>query len=143
MNPLITIWIIDDTFEDLYIAMRILTKLNPDFRIVTFQNSEDAYRLLQEYYKQNKPLPESIILDLNMPVMNGFEFLESAMKVIPDLPQVFILTSSADESDKQKAKEFEPVKQFFTKPITIQMAEQIRSAVWAIKTMAFIALTTA
>ncbi len=142
MNQSKTIWIIDDTYEDLYIAERILKKSNPEFRIVGFQHPEVAYRQLSLYYEYNQPLPDAIILDLSMPVMSGFDFLASTSQLIRNHPPVFILTSSADEQDKLHADKFEQVKYFFTKPLTRQMLEQIQNALFKVAVFAIIALAT-
>lgn len=142
MNQLKTIWIIDDTYEDLYIAETILKKTNPDFKIVAFQHPEVAYRQLNLYHEHNQLLPDAIILDLSMPVMNGFDFLTSTSQLISNHPPVFILTSSADERDKIHAQKFEQVKHFFTKPLTKQMVEQIKNALYKVAALIFIALPT-
>lgn len=143
MNQPKTIWIIDDTYEDLYIAEMILKKAIPECRIVAFQHPEIAYRQLCLYNTHGQPLPDIIILDLSMPVMSGFDFLESTSKLISNHPPVFILTSSADEREKQYAKKFEPVNDFFTKPLTRQMAEQIKNALHKVALFALIVLPTA
>ena len=59
-----------------------------------------------------------ILLDLNMPVMNGWEFLEELEKTeIASQAKVAIVTSSIDSADRKKAKEFEMVEYFLSKPL--------------------------
>lgn len=138
-----TIWIIDDTYEDLYIAERILKKTNPEVMITAFQHPELAYSQLLLYHEHHQPLPDVIILDLSMPVMSGFDFLELSTKQIDNHPPVFILTSSADENDKLKAKSFKEVKEYITKPLTKIMVEQIQSVLFKTAMSVLIALQTA
>lgn len=140
MNQSKTIWIIDDTYEDLYIAERILKKVNPEFKITVFQHSDIACSQLHLYHEHNQPLPEAILLDLNMPVMSGFDFLEFTSQFITNHPPVFILSSSADENDKLHALEFKQVVHFFTKPLTRQMAEQIQHVLYKVVILTFIFL---
>ncbi len=142
MNQLKTIWIIDDTYEDLYIAERILKKTNAEFKVVAFQYPEIAYRQLLLYHEYKQPLPDAIILDLSMPVMSGFDFLEATSKQIHNHPPVFILTSSSDKRDKLHAQKFVQVKHLFTKPLTRQMVEQIKNALYKVAVFTFIALPT-
>ena len=59
-----------------------------------------------------------IVLDINMPVMNGWEFLDKLNTIaIKPLVKVIIVTSSIDSSDKDKAKEYDQVFEFMEKPL--------------------------
>jgi CheY-like chemotaxis protein len=142
MNQSKIIWIVDDTYEDLYIAQMILKKICPEFIITVFQNPETAYRQLLLNHEHHQPMPDVILLDLRMPVMSGFDFIESMIQQIPHPPPVLILTSSADENDVLKAKQYEIVKRFFTKPLNKDMAGQIRKTVCEIVTLVFIAFVS-
>ncbi|GAB3515618.1 response regulator [Emticicia fontis] len=74
-------------------------------------------------YTSNKNIPQSgiIFLDINMPEMNGWEFLDEYKKfdkVTRSKFFIVMLTSSIDPSDKNKADEIEDIKMFLTKPLT-------------------------
>lgn len=127
MNLIKTIWIIDDTIEDLYIAQVLLKKSYPGFSITAFQHPETALNHLILLHENQQPLPDAIILDLNMPLMSGYEFLETTTRSIISHPPVIILTSSSDENDKKKALTFSAVKQYFTKPLTRVMITEMKS----------------
>ncbi|HVX50592.1 MAG TPA: response regulator [Chitinophagaceae bacterium] len=74
-----------------------------------------------DYLTAGQNIPDLILLDLNMPILNGWEFLEwytgwvgSASKV----PAVYILSSTVDPEDQKKAMEYTCVKGFISKPLT-------------------------
>lgn len=76
------------------------------------------------YYLKNKSsdlLPNLIFLDINMPVMNGWEFLDAYEELSDDLKAevvVMMLTTSSNPDDASKAKEYEVLQDFMTKPLS-------------------------
>ena len=103
----------DDPLSNKFNTM-LIRKIHPDVEIVTFVNAEEALMQLRD---AAAPKPEVIFLDLNMPVMNGWDFMDEFKKL--DLKiEIVILTSSNDASDKKKAKEHKEVKDFVVKPLT-------------------------
>ena len=103
----------DDPLSNKFNTM-LIRKIHPDVKIVTFVNAEEALMQLRD---AAAPKPEVIFLDLNMPVMNGWDFMDEFKKL--DLKiEIVILTSSNDASDKKKAKEHKEVKDFVVKPLT-------------------------
>ena len=88
--------------------------------VTTVLNGKQALELLEEYKKGNVQRPDIIFLDLNMPIMNGYEFIEAfALMDLPDKNAITIvvLTSSADPNDLARAKEL-GIKYYFNKPLT-------------------------
>jgi CheY-like chemotaxis protein len=87
--------------------------------IHTALNGKQAIDLFNSYYGGSKPLPDIILLDLNMPIMDGFGFLEAFRKLdLPDKDQVkiIIVTSSDDREDIRRAKDL-GVRQYLIKPL--------------------------
>jgi CheY-like chemotaxis protein len=103
------ILLVDDDVIDRKAVVRGFQNSNVDCTIVECANGEEALRAIRG---EGEPLPRPFItlLDINMPVMNGFEFLESLRmedndKSIRD-SVVFVLTTSAAEEDKRKAYDY-------------------------------------
>lgn len=101
-----------------------LKKYCNDFLI--FKNGKEAYEYFSVALEENLPLPEVILLDINMPVMNGWQFLDSIVKVEnANRLQILIVSSSVDYSDIQKAYNHPLVKEYITKPIDLKKLKKI------------------
>jgi CheY-like chemotaxis protein len=103
----------DDPLANKFNTM-LIKKIHPNVDLVTFTSAEDALKELEDVSKQK---PEVIFLDLNMPVMNGWDFMAEFKKLSLNI-DIVILTSSNDSSDKKKAKENKEVKDYVVKPLT-------------------------
>jgi CheY-like chemotaxis protein len=80
-----------------------------------------------EYFYQSNEVPEIVLLDLNMPVMNGFEFLKAFQILeLKDKEDVLIImvTSSVNPSDLEKARSL-GIRYYLTKPISAEMIRSI------------------
>ncbi len=74
------------------------------------------------------PAPNIIFLDINMPVMNGWDFLEEFEKIRPrfkSLPRIYLLSSTVDPEDYKKAKKFSLVQDFISKPLSKEALQKI------------------
>jgi CheY-like chemotaxis protein len=86
------------------------------------ENGEEAI----EYLKKEETPPDIILLDLNMPIMGGLEFLQKSYEMDLCTPsRIFILTSSIRPEDKIKIHEFDNVKDYLEKPLTSLKVENI------------------
>lgn len=103
----------DDPLSNKFNTM-LIRKIHPDVEIKTFTKAEDALIDLKEAKNQK---PEVIFLDLNMPVMNGWDFMAEFKKIGLDI-EVVVLTSSNDSSDKEKAEKNTQIKDYVVKPLT-------------------------
>lgn len=115
MKPKSILLIEDDEF-DVITVQRSIGKLNIDIELRTAYNGEEALKLLNLDSK-SKYVPDLILLDLNMPRMNGVEFLK-AMKEYEHLQElkVYVMTTSTDPEDRKASEEL-GVSGFLIKPL--------------------------
>ena len=114
------ILLVDDDSIFNFLNSKMLEKTGLANEVHTALNGKQAIDLLNSYYMKASSLPDIILLDLNMPVMDGFEFLEAFKKInTPNKEKVniVIVTSSQDPNDIAKAKKM-GITQYLTKPIS-------------------------
>lgn len=118
------ILLIDDDEATNYIHKRIIQKADLDCEVISMTSATEALDFLKSenaYAGQKFPQPGIIFLDINMPVMNGWEFLEEYEK----LPQeqkarvvMAMLTTSLNPDDAKRAEELNVVQDFMHKPLS-------------------------
>ena len=98
------ILLVEDDELDVISVQRSLKKVGVDYVLQTAYNGKEAISVLND--KQSTNLPDVILLDLNMPKMNGIEFL-ATLRTRPDLKhiKVFVMTTSADTADRAATDE--------------------------------------
>ncbi len=122
-----TLCIIDDDPIFVY-GTKVLLNYNRSFcsNIIVYENGKEALDDFKVMLKTKKDLPEVVFLDLNMPVMDGWGFLDELTKL--DLPKkiaVYVVSSSIDIRDEQKSKEYDMVVDFISKPLTTEKLRQL------------------
>jgi two-component SAPR family response regulator len=103
----------DDPLSNVFNTMMI-KKNHPGTEVSAITNARDALKYLND---DKRKRPELIFLDLNMPVMNGWDFLEEYKKLNLEI-NIVLVTSSDDSRDISKAKEYKEIKYYLVKPIT-------------------------
>jgi CheY-like chemotaxis protein len=127
INNLNYIMLIDDDEDDNFFHERAIKKVANEIVVRAHRSAEEALAILKEEQNKNN-LPGLIFLDINMPGMNGWEFLEEYNKLDKSLQSkviVIMLTTSNNEADKRKAKSWDFVSDYITKPLTKQGVEAI------------------
>lgn len=128
MDKLKNVVLIDDCKATNYIHRLIIEKYGFAETISEFMNGREAMDYLSTKVDGEFPKPELIFLDLNMPVMNGWEFLES-YKHLPSDQQagvvVVMLTTSLNPDDEAQADDIDGVKAFSSKPLTTEKLDDV------------------
>lgn len=122
---------IDDDPITLMLCEKVILKSNFSKCVDKVLNGEQAIAYLRNLKDSNLPFPDIIFLDLNMPVMDGWEFLdyissEECCKVSFKDTKIVILSSTVDPNDVEKAKKYHDVCKFFSKPISKVMLNELQ-----------------
>jgi len=112
--------LIDDDSIYQFTARKLLESTGLAKQIQSFYNGSEAIKYFKDQNNSPETLPDVIFLDINMPIMNGWEFLEEYHKLSNKLPKlivVYVVSSSIDSNDMQKSKEYKVVSDYIVKPI--------------------------
>ncbi len=114
------ILLVDDDTTTNFFNEYMLKKMDVSTHIEVALNGQEALDYMDACEKDpSKPKPDMILLDVNMPVMNGFEFLEAYQdRSDADGIVICMLTTSLHESDVDKAKEFNALSDYIHKPLS-------------------------
>lgn len=121
--------IIDDDPIFVYGLKRILSKAKVCDEFLYYKNGKDAIDGIAEKINRDDMLPEIIFLDLNMPIMDGWDFLDEFVVLSPAKKiTIFIVSSSVHEADVKRAENYQSVSQYVIKPISSsQLMELIQA----------------
>lgn len=115
------VFIIDDDPIHHRIVQIIIVKHKIFENYQSFTDARIAVEFLTENAKTSAELPDIILLDLNMPHMDGWEFLEEFKIIKPQLQKeikIYIVSSSVDEQDILRSKTYPFVSEFISKPLS-------------------------
>ena len=124
-NKLNCIMLIDDDEEDNFFHQIVIKEMNITEHVEVVLDGEEAMKFLT---KENQTQPDLIFLDINMPKMNGWEFLESYKKLNAEHKAkvvVVMLTTSTNPDDKKRAEQFSEIVAFNSKPLTEEMVKEV------------------
>jgi CheY-like chemotaxis protein len=118
-EPLNTVMVIDDSDLDLMFASIMLERAGIAAQLLTFSSAQQA---LDHLHGPQAGAVDLILLDINMPGMDGFEFLNAFEALPMRHPPVVMLSSSPDPADRLRALQHACVRCYVTKPINADMA---------------------
>lgn len=119
--------LIDDDFIHQFGMKRMIQRYQTSVGVIEFSNGLDAINFFKSPH-ENDEIPEVVFLDINMPVMNGWEFMEEFVKIRNNIQKkidVYILSSSTDTMDIQKAKSNPEITDYIVKPLRPDMLKKI------------------
>lgn len=129
-KPLI-ISIVDDDEIYQFTASRTIKAVENACEILAFRDGEQAINFLTATTENTAQLPDIIFLDINMPIMDGWQFLEAYIKLKPKIGKkitIYMVSSSVDPADTERAKYISELSDYIVKPITpVQFKDLIES----------------
>lgn len=120
--------VIDDNEIDLYIARRVMTKYSFAEEIVTFSSAIEALDHLKATMDKGEALPEMIMLDINMPEMTGFQFLEKYGQMPENITNnctIVMLSTSIHPEELNLANNSPHIQQFVNKPVSEETLKRL------------------
>lgn len=125
------LFLIDDDNIVVYLTKRIINNSYPNIEIVSFEDGSDALDRLQELANSSdQDFPEFILLDIHMPMVDGWEFLEAYEKLPSNKRakcKLMMHSSTADPKEIERALSFQSVIDFIAKPLKIEKLDSILS----------------
>lgn len=123
-----TVLLVEDDSITSMVCERMITMSQFGKKVVVCRNGREALDFL--YTTHNKTCDvEFIFLDLNMPIYNGWDFLDELSREkdkFKSIPPIFILSSTVDPEDRKRAELYPLVKNFISKPLTIEALKNIQ-----------------
>ncbi|HEY0053828.1 MAG TPA: response regulator [Pedobacter sp.] len=121
--------VVDDEPACNMISKFTIRRLDKEAQVEVFTNPVDALLYIKTLYlEDNECEPSFVLLDINMPYMNGWEFLKETESYGPEVHKyltIHIVSSSVDANDEAKAKGCALVKGFISKPIKLENLKEI------------------
>lgn len=116
----LNVCLIDDDKIYQFTARKIIESTGHAEKILAFPNGKEALAYIQTHVAESESIPDVIFLDIHMPVMNGWQFLEGYTSIAPRIPKpvtIFMVSSSLDDEDINRSKSTGVVSDYIVKPI--------------------------
>ncbi len=124
--------IIDDDPINNTFCKFIITKVGLEGNFQSFTNPEEGLQFVTTLLSEKSYSKVILFLDINMPVMNGWDFLKELEKIYKNDPEfnIYILSSSISEQDKSQADANKLVRNFISKPLSAPILEKIKNEIY-------------
>lgn len=129
MKTLTNIMLIDDDEVYNFICSETIKKILNITSIDTYTSSQNGLKFLAQTIEEGRDLPNVIFIDINMPILDGWSFIEEYQKISKNITQkvlIYIQSSSVYEEDIQKSKTYDVIDGFITKPLSMAQLLEIR-----------------
>lgn len=123
MSPNQKICIIDDDEIYIFLMKKSFATMGINQEVLSFLNGADALEEFLQLKNNQEDLPGIILLDINMPIMDGWEFLNEFRKIQSDNPTktpVYIVSSSIANEDIEKSKSYPEIIDYLSKPLELE-----------------------
>ena len=127
-RPIQCILLVDDDPDDIFLHKLVIDDSGLCDQIRTVETGAQALQYLTTTTHPDYIRPDLILTDINLPGMNGFEFLEHYQQLSDELKvrlAVLILTTSLNPRDTKRAALFPDIKGYYAKPLTVDMLQAI------------------
>src|ERR1700754_2453030 len=125
----VSVLLVDDDEINNFISIKLIKKALLNTEIMACLNGKFAIDQLADIQKRDpSKMPDYILLDINMPIMNGWEFLEEFKRLNIDplgKSKIYIISSSVFSNDINKAKSYPLVKDFISKPLNVEKIKEL------------------
>ncbi len=132
-NQHILLCLVDDDIIHQFIVKKLVRSIkNYHEKILVFSNGEEAIKHIKSSLERISELPDLILLDINMPIMDGWEFLDQYISIEPNLKKeikIYILSSSDNPEDIKKAMGYEKISDYLIKPINETQLSSLLEAI--------------
>ncbi|TGL86381.1 response regulator [Leptospira congkakensis] len=126
MNEINLACVVEDDPVHLFLTKQIISLSGLVKQTLVCQNGKDAYDMLVSRISKSETLPDLILLDLNMPVWDGWQFLDEITSISLDQKiTIYIVTSSSSEDDMRRAEKYNLSGNYIVKPITLEKLKEI------------------
>jgi CheY-like chemotaxis protein len=126
MNDALRCFVVDDNEIDLFTIRRLADSVQVPYALEVFTNGKLAFEAFKSAVKDGVSPPQLVLLDLNMPVWDGWDFLDEIQTLnLTKGPKVYIMSSSVDPADKKKAETYPYVADFVVKPLTHEVIQRL------------------
>jgi len=125
----VSVLLVDDDEINNFISIKLIKKALLNTEIMACLNGKFAIDQLVEIQRKDPDkMPDYILLDINMPIMNGWEFLDEFKRLNIDAAgkcKIFIISSSVFSNDINKARSYPLVKDFISKPLNVDKIKEL------------------
>jgi response regulator RpfG family c-di-GMP phosphodiesterase len=125
----VSVLLVDDDEINNFISIKLIKKALLNTEIMACLNGKFAIEQLSEIQQKDPAkLPDYILLDINMPIMNGWEFLDEYKRLNLDplgKSKIFIISSLVFSNDINKARSYPLVKDFISKPLNVEKIKEL------------------